>query len=123
VAGERDPKRLAAHLWPVEQLADRYAAFVERYAGVPERLREMRLQRQKLPDAAFLPGALAVAVAYLDCFHDDPLLPPELLPRPWPGRAARDLVAASRRLALGVRQTPGRPALFRLFDDALSAVA
>jgi len=40
-------------------------------------------------------------------------------PRPWPGRTARDLLVTCRRLALSIRQSAGRPALFRLFDDAI----
>ena len=63
-----------------------------------------------------------MTVAYLGCFNDDPLLPPELLPRPWPGREARDLLLRSRRLALSARVAGGLPALFRLFDDAVDAI-
>ena len=50
------------------------------------------------------------------------VLPPELLPRPWPGRTARDIVVRSRRLALLLRVDARRPALFSLFDDAVRAV-
>ena len=59
----------------------------------------MQRHDEPLPDSAFMPGALAMALAYKACFDADPLLPAELLPRPWPGRAARDLLASSRRLA------------------------
>ena len=85
-------------------------------------LGEMREQHRRLPDTVFLPGALAMGVAFQECFEDDPLLPPELLARPWPGRAARDLLVRSRRLALAIRQGP-RPSLFRLFDEAIEAIA
>jgi phenylacetic acid degradation operon negative regulatory protein len=122
IGGESDPRELARRLWPVEDLAARYRRFIERYSSVPENLAEMRTRHERLPDTAFLPGALAMAVGYLECFNDDPLLPPELLPRPWPGRAARDLLVRSRRLALVARQARGRPALFRLFDDAIDAI-
>lgn len=123
VGGVSDPRRLADTLWPIESLASRYAAFVERFHAVPDRLVDMRTRHEKLPDAAFLPGALAMAVAFGACFDDDPLLPPELLPRPWPGRAARDLVIKSRRLALAIRKGQGRPALFRAtFDDAVEMI-
>jgi len=122
VGGETDPREIARRVWPVEDLAARYRAFIEKYSFVPHSLAELRRQHQRLPDTAFLPGALAMTVAYLACFNDDPLLPPELLPRPWPGRAARDLLLRSRRLALAARQAGGRPALFRLFDDAVDAV-
>src|SRR5438270_2229120 len=122
IGGESDPRELAPRLWPGEDLAARYRRFIERYSSVPDALAEMRTRHQRLPDTAFLPGALAMAVGYLECFNDDPLLPPELLPRPWPGRAARDLLVRSRRLALVARQARGRPALFRLFDDAIDAI-
>jgi phenylacetic acid degradation operon negative regulatory protein len=122
VAGERDPRELARILWPVEELRQRYQVFVDRYRDVPEMLERMRARRQKLGDAEFLPGALAMAVAFQECFNDDPLLPPELLPRPWPGREARDLVVTSRRRALATRAERGRPALFRFFDEAVESV-
>jgi len=122
IAGERDPRELARKLWPIEKLAGEYEALLEQFDWVVPRLDEMKNRKEKLPDSAFLPMALAMAVAYADTFNHDPLLPPELLPRPWPGRAARDLVARSRRLAVTIRQSPGRPALFRLFDDAVEAL-
>src|SRR5437016_5911404 len=122
VGGETDPREITRKLWPVEGLAARYRAFIDQYAFVPESLKAMRRERRRLPDTAFLPGALAMTVAYLTCFNDDPLLPPELLLRPWPGREARDLLLRSRRLALSAREAGGRPALFRLFDDAVNAI-
>jgi phenylacetic acid degradation operon negative regulatory protein len=70
----------------------------------------------------FLPGALGMAVEYQECFREDPLLPPELLPRPWPGRTARELILRTRRLALTLRTGAGRPALFRTYDDAIEAL-
>lgn len=123
VAGERDPRELARQLWDLDGVAGRYRDFVEQHRFMLDGLDTMKKSRQRLPDTAFLPGALAMAVAFAEVFKDDPLLPPELLPRPWPGRAARDLLVKSRRLALGLRQTPGRPALFRMFDDAIDAIA
>jgi phenylacetic acid degradation operon negative regulatory protein len=119
VGGVADPRQLAQRLWPIDDLGRRYEAFVERYSRLPETLSEMKARKERMPDAAFLPGALAMAVAFQECFNRDPLLPPELLPRPWPGKAARDLVVTCRRLALGLRQAHGRPALFHLFDEAV----
>jgi phenylacetic acid degradation operon negative regulatory protein len=122
VGGEHDPKEVARRLWPVEPVAARYQAFVERYRGLPALLGRRRRARRTLSDAEFLPGALAMAVSFQECFDDDPLLPPELLPHPWPGRKARELLATSRRLALSIRQSAGRPALFRLYDDAIDVL-
>jgi phenylacetic acid degradation operon negative regulatory protein len=119
IGGRRDPRELARVLWPLDDLAERYREFLTRFESVPHMLGEMKRRKERLPDAAFLPGALSMAVAFQDCFRADPLLPPELLPRPWPGKAARDLLVSSRRLALNLRQAHGRPALFHLFDEAV----
>lgn len=122
VDGEREPRELARRLWPVDELAERYRRFVTEFSWVPATLATMRERHERLPDADFLPGALAMAVAYAESFNDDPLLPPELVPRPWPGRAARDLLVKSRRGALALRQVSGRPALFRIFDETVDAL-
>ena len=122
VGGEADPRALALRLWRLDELAGRYQAFVDRWSGVLDGLTSMRRREQPLPDTAFLPGALAMALAYRTCFDADPLLPAELLPRPWPGRAARDLLADSRRLALQIRAESGRPALFATYHDLVDAV-
>lgn len=122
VGGVRDPRELARQLWPIEKLSTRYQQFVERYAGLPDQLDSMRGRQERIPDAAFLPGALAMAVAFQECFDDDPLLPPELVPRPWPGRTARELLARCRKLALSLRQDRGGPSLFRAFDETLETL-
>ena len=122
VGGVDDPRELARRLWPVADLGDRYRRFVETYREVPATLTQMRSRRERLPDAAFLPAALAMGVAFQACFDADPLLPPELLPRPWPGREARELVVRSRRVALQIREAHDRPALFRSFDDLLESI-
>ncbi len=119
VGGERDPRELARSLWPVDRLAASYDAFNTRYERVLDYLLEMRARHEHMADTVFLPGALGMAVEYADCFRDDPLLPPDLLPRPWPGRRARDLIQRTRRLALSLRTGGDRPALFRTYDDAI----
>jgi phenylacetic acid degradation operon negative regulatory protein len=122
VGGVHDARELARRLWPVDDLAGRYRQFVERFADVPDFLVEMRTRHERLTETDFLPGALGMAVAFQDCFNDDPLLPPELVPRPWPGRAARDLIGRSRRMGIALRQGGGRPSLFRLFDEAIDSL-
>lgn len=122
VGGETDPRALARRLWRLDDLAARYDAFVDRWSCVLDGLGGMQRHHEPLPDTAFLPGALAMALAYRACFEADPLLPAELLPRPWPGRAARDLLASSRRLALRIRAESGRPSLFATYHDLVDAV-
>jgi phenylacetic acid degradation operon negative regulatory protein len=121
VGGESDPRALARRLWRLDDLADRYRGFVDRWARVLDSLGAMQRHDEPLPDSAFMPGALAMALAYKACFDADPLLPAELLPRPWPGRTARDLLTRSRRLALQIRAERGRPALFATFHELVDA--
>ncbi len=122
IGGERDPVELARALWPIDELAKRYQEFCDHYEPVLDFLLEMRTRHEHLRDTEFLPGALGMAVEFQECFNADPLLPPELLPRPWPGRAARDVILKSRRLALALRQGQGQPALFRTYDDAIESL-
>lgn len=117
VGGVREPRELARRLWPLAELGARYDAFVTRFQPALAALRSMRARREALPDAAFLPGALAMAVAFQPAFDRDPLLPRELLPARWPGAAARALLLDSRRRALALRAAQGRPRLFQIFDS------
>ena len=68
------------------------------------------------------PRCAAIVVAFQEFFDDDPLLPPELLPRPWPGRSARELLLVARRLGVRLREEHERPALFRNFDDLIGSM-
>jgi phenylacetic acid degradation operon negative regulatory protein len=122
VGGVSDPAALAARLWPLDRLAERYRRFVARWSTVPATLGDMRRHDLRMPDAAYLPGALAMALAFASCFDADPLLPPDLLPQPWPGREARDLLVRSHVLARAVRAEQDLPALFRTLDEIVEGV-
>ena len=122
IGGERDPRAIALRLWPIEDVACRYQDFVDTYERVPESLERMRREKRRLAEADFLPGSLIIGIKYQKCFHNDPLLPPELLPRPWPGRHARDLLARSRRLGILLREEHNKPALFAPFDDVVETI-
>lgn len=120
VGGVRSSRELARSLWPIDELATSYDRFVADHGHVVPILEKLRRQHDRISDTDFLPGALRMVVAFQQVFLRDPLLPPELLPRPWPGRAARDLLVTSRRLALRLREEHERPALFAAFDDLVS---
>ena len=123
VGGTNHPREIAARLWPLDELARRYSRLVEGFTPVIRRLEEMRHRHERVPESVFLPGALALTVSFVEVFDEDPLLPPELLPNPWPGREARELAREARRLAFAQRELPSRPALFRFFDHALEGIA
>lgn len=120
IGGVTDVRELASTLWPLEEVADRYRTFISTYQGVPEALLDMRKRGETITEHDFLPGALNIAIRFNECFELDPLLPPELLPRPWPGREARDLLAKCRRHGVLARHDKEGPALFRVFDEAIA---
>lgn len=123
VGGTRDPRDLVKALWPIDEVAARYDRFIERYEELPDQLERLKRDHGRLADTDFLPLALTMAVSYTECSATDPYLPPELLPRPWPGRQAREIVVRSRRLALLLREEAGRPALFGMFDEMLETLS
>lgn len=120
VGGLADPRRIAAALWPVDDLAEAYTGFVADHGSVVPLLEKLQRRHDHIADADFLPGALRMVVAFQQVFKRDPLLPPELLPQPWPGRAARELLVTSRRLALSLRAEHERPTLFASFDEVVA---
>jgi phenylacetic acid degradation operon negative regulatory protein len=116
VGGVDDPREIAAGLWPLDEIADRYNGFIEEYADVPTNLEKMRADGPRLTDAQFVAGALAMVVRYQSCQDADPLLPPELLPRDWPGKEARRLAHRCRELGLHLRESPAGPTPFQAID-------
>ncbi|MFD5766961.1 PaaX family transcriptional regulator C-terminal domain-containing protein [Streptomyces sp. NPDC127049] len=157
VGDETDPARLAALLWPLQRVADRHEALAALASTRLTRLnRPTGPTRPSGPsgpsgptrpsgpsgasgasgadrptDTERLTYAIELAAAFTTAMEPDPLLPPELLPQPWPGSRARAL-AAECWDALGAGgdeaegrgeggQDPGRPRLFRLYDDAIPA--
>lgn len=117
VNGTSDPRELARSLWALDDVAAGYHAFIDLYRGIPETLDQMRQHNARLTESDFLPGALVIGIKFNECFERDPLLPPELLPRPWPGREARELLKRSRRLGVLIREKHGKARLFSMFDE------
>ncbi|WP_308436953.1 PaaX family transcriptional regulator C-terminal domain-containing protein [Streptomyces finlayi] len=112
----RTPAELSRALWPHDEIAARY----DRLAAVAR----PRLARLASPEVLDPPQLLTLAVelaAELGRAMDpDPLLPPELLPAPWPGAEARTLVARCWE-ALDVRAKEAAadsPLLFRAYAEA-----
>ncbi|WP_236244786.1 PaaX family transcriptional regulator C-terminal domain-containing protein [Streptomyces sp. CC210A] len=117
VGEEDDPARLADRLWPLRAVADRHEALAALAAD--------RLARVTGPDrpggTARLTYAVELAAAFTDAMRPDPLLPPELLPQPWPGTRARALAARCwQALDDGDDGTRSGLRLFRLYGEALA---
>ncbi|MFJ4778759.1 PaaX family transcriptional regulator C-terminal domain-containing protein [Streptomyces sp. NPDC088762] len=111
--GIREPAELARRLWPLPEIAGRYHRLA--------RIARPRLDRLTGPAALSPPELLTIAAelaAELTRAMDpDPLLPPQLLPRPWPGTLARQLVARCWAALRERDHGEARPALFRLYAD------
>ncbi|WP_405439427.1 transcriptional regulator [Streptomyces avidinii] len=121
VGGTSDPRALAERLWPLPEIAARYAelrTLAEQPAGTEGHGTEAA-GTEADGAAAGLAHAVALAAAFSAAMLPDPLLPPELLPQPWPGTTARAAASdAWARLEAGA-PAPG-PRLFRLYGEALA---
>ncbi|MCP9962945.1 transcriptional regulator [Streptomyces somaliensis] len=109
----REPAGLARGLWPLHEIADRYHRLA--------RIARPRLARLTGPaglsPAEVLTIAVELAAELTRAMEPDPLLPPQLLPRPWPGTRARELVARCWAALPAHVHGRARPALFRLYTD------
>ncbi|WP_395292832.1 PaaX family transcriptional regulator C-terminal domain-containing protein [Kitasatospora hibisci] len=120
IAGESDPITLARRLWPLDELAHGH----RRLAGIAD-ARCARLAGPSVPDRTErLAVTVELAAEFTRAVAADPLLPPELLPEPWPGAQARALVAECWRLLLRAERddpAPG-PRLFHRYEQALREI-
>lgn len=107
VGGTAGPRDLAQRLWPLPEIAARYEA-----------LRVLAGAEAVEGAVAALAHAVALAAAFSTAMLPDPLLPPELLPQPWPGTVAR-AAAAEAWDRLRAAAPAGGPRLFRLYGEAL----
>ncbi|MBF6301498.1 transcriptional regulator [Nocardia amamiensis] len=117
-SGLDSPREVAARLWPLDQIAARHARLL--------RIAQSRLDRITGPRALTQPEMLTVLVElgaeFTRAMDSDPLLPPELLPQPWPGTRARALVAECWSHLMNQGTSPTRPRVFRLYRDVVRYV-
>jgi phenylacetic acid degradation operon negative regulatory protein len=117
VGGLHAPARIAARLWPLDDIADRY----RRLREVTAKRRAQLSGRSKLTRTEHLTIALELAVEFTEAMEPDPLLPPDLLPRPWIGAQARNAFAKCwSRLSALAEET--MPQLFQTYADAVRVV-
>lgn len=87
VSAEDDSgRRLLSESWPLDRTAEAYRRFMKSF----EPLRSW-VARDKLSDIDAFTARVLLIHHYRRVVLRDPLLPAALLPRDWPGRAARDL--------------------------------
>ncbi|OJF12674.1 PaaX family transcriptional regulator C-terminal domain-containing protein [Couchioplanes caeruleus] len=120
IGDHRDPATLAGTLWPLGDIAARY----DRLAALARAGLDRLAGATPLTDTGHLVLALELAAEFTRAMDPDPLLPPELLPRPWSGAHARRLAALCwTRLLESRPPTGGQPRLFRLYADIIREAA
>jgi phenylacetic acid degradation operon negative regulatory protein len=88
VSAEDDSgRRLLSESWPLDRTAEAYLKFMRTF----EPLRGWIGRREPLSDADAFTARILLIHHYRRVVLRDPLLPAALLPRNWPGRAARRL--------------------------------
>jgi phenylacetic acid degradation operon negative regulatory protein len=88
VSAEDDAgRRLLSESWPLHRTADAYLKFMKTF----EPLRGWIGRRERLSDADAFTARILLIHHYRRVVLRDPLLPAALLPKDWPGRAARGL--------------------------------
>ncbi|MEU1204505.1 PaaX family transcriptional regulator C-terminal domain-containing protein [Nocardia sp. NPDC005825] len=113
VGGSTGGIELAARLWPL----DRLSAGHERLRAIAEHT----LSALRTATAAQqLSLAITLATEFDTAHDDDPLLPPDLLPHPWPGVTARAAAAACWAALDAAPLPPIR--LFRWYTDTIAEI-
>jgi phenylacetic acid degradation operon negative regulatory protein len=97
--GSLSDQELVARCWDIPALAEEYGAFMARHQGPFEELRAAAGAGgpPPPPERCFV-RRFWLTYAFQPFPRKDPNLPPELLPQPWAGAAARRLFADYRRL-------------------------
>ena len=97
VSAEDDSgRRLLSESWPLDRTADAYLKFMKTFGP----LRGWIAGRKTLSDADAFTARILLIHHYRRVVLRDPLLPTALLPRDWPGRAARKLCGEIYRAVL-----------------------
>jgi phenylacetic acid degradation operon negative regulatory protein len=89
-------RRLLSASWPLDRTADAYLKFMKTFAP----LRGWIDRRKQLADADAFTARILLIHHYRRVVLRDPLLPTALLPKDWPGRAARKLCGELYRALL-----------------------
>ncbi|ALR10720.1 transcriptional regulator [Mycobacteroides saopaulense] len=114
IGGQSGARELAERLWPIDAIADRHRRLLAVSEGTLPALRTAS-------HTELLTLAVALAAEFTRAVEPDPLLPPQLLPQPWIGTAARAAVAACwAEMAKTEAEQPIR--LFRWYAGAVRQI-
>ncbi|MFF1551223.1 PaaX family transcriptional regulator C-terminal domain-containing protein [Rhodococcus erythropolis] len=107
-----DPVKIAAQLWPLDEIAAGYERLLD--------VATVRLEKlQNTPGTDAVTMTIELAAEFTRAMEPDPLLPPELLPTNWIGTRARFVTAQCWALLAQVDGADELPSLFHLYADAI----
>ncbi|WP_430755427.1 PaaX family transcriptional regulator C-terminal domain-containing protein [Mycolicibacterium septicum] len=115
VGGVSEARALAEALWPLDRIADGH----HRLLAIARRVERELAGAAR---ATRLSIAIELAAEFTRAVEPDPLLPPQLLPQPWIGSAARAAVVDCWSDLLQDDQ-PEPLKLFRWYGDVIAEVA
>ncbi|WP_067841269.1 DNA-binding transcriptional regulator [Nocardia lijiangensis] len=119
LVGELDsPREIAARLWPLEEIAARHDRLLDVARARLDRLAGPR----ELSQPEILTVAIELAAEFTRATDPDPLLPPELVPQPWPGAHARAVVAECWAQLMSGQSLRDRLRIFRLYAEVIGDV-
>jgi phenylacetic acid degradation operon negative regulatory protein len=95
-AEDESGRHLLSASWPLDRTADAYLKFMKTFAP----LRDWTARREALADLDAFTARILLIHYYRRVVLRDPLLPAKLLPRDWPGAAARELCGEIYRALL-----------------------
>ena len=121
VGNSTNPIELAQRLWPISDIATAYDNFVRRYSTT-EGMPAMSARSKKNSPIAQLASSIEMSTEFESCIRQDPLLPPELLPQPWPGTQARQVLRDRSAQIVQARRQTGHLALFATYDRLFDAL-
>lgn len=115
------PRQLASAIWPLDEIAARH----EKLARFGQTAAKHLARTGGLTYIERLTLAIELAAEFTAAMAPDPLLPPELLPQPWPGQQARHIVAdcwaTLRALPDQSDSRTSKLRLFRQYGDAFTS--
>src|SRR5438034_3250833 len=99
-AEDDNGRRLLSESWPLDRTAGAYLKFMKIF----EPLRGWIAKREVLSNADAFTARILLIHHYRRVVLRDPLLPTALLPKDWPGRAAREICGEIYRRLLGASE-------------------
>jgi phenylacetic acid degradation operon negative regulatory protein len=89
--GQLGHRELAARIWRIDEVTEQYRTFVRKYEKLLSACRQSAKRGKSMDLAECFARRFCMTAEYVALRLDDPMLPPELLPKDWVGIRAENL--------------------------------